>query len=612
MKRGILSPPALACLLTALVLAVLALGQFMRETDQAWLLDGGMGIANGHPEIARAEFNFDKQFITYYLAGELFKFLPRPFNGDELVLAANILGMIFFWGAMCLLLARSAHRISLALTLPVILAPAFLVYSPFYASAFISAGFVMLLADFLSCKHRGWPLYPVSFLLTFLAVGARADAIFLLPLLAVLHSSRSTFAGILKSPDTWLLPAGGLAAFFWGRTTYLTDAVDYVSFSLHLKQLLAYIVFGLGGAALVLLAALLATARATRNSLWAVALFGALALPMGYYSLQLLSPRHCAVGAVSVLLFICARRGQAIFKTFFRNRLLGFTTKFIFVATAVVPVFLGLDLADLHHPKITFKQPTLLPSVAGVAPAGAYLAFAQSVRTSDGFLDHNQAVWSAAKSARFVPDADGTVPYLFSPIESYLKFAIRLQNKVPHRYSLGSGPCPPRFFMESRSLMRFGYTYPPQNADMEDFLAHTRFLQSTELEWHGITLLGCVTNAFTVTDDFNAALWALNERFGRNEFRLESVRALQKVPEAWAGKTLVLASRGHFSVPENIAGVRDTLHGRFFGDWYICEIRALKAGQTIPLTAATAKVFCGVGAFPEWMSLPPANAKDNL
>ena len=38
-----------------------------------------------------------------------------------------------FW-----LLARSAKKLPLALALPVILAPTFLLYSPFYASAFTS------------------------------------------------------------------------------------------------------------------------------------------------------------------------------------------------------------------------------------------------------------------------------------------------------------------------------------------------------------------------------------------------------------------------------------------------------------------------------------------
>ena len=103
MKRNIFSPPTLACALTALVLAGLMLGPFMRETDQAWLLDGGLGIATGHPEIARADFNFDKQFVSYYLPALVLKLLPHPVAADTLVFATNLLGLLLFFLLVLLL-----------------------------------------------------------------------------------------------------------------------------------------------------------------------------------------------------------------------------------------------------------------------------------------------------------------------------------------------------------------------------------------------------------------------------------------------------------------------------------------------------------------------------
>ena len=59
MKRSLPSPPALACALVALALAALTLGPFMRETDQAWLLDGGMGIANAYAGLEMGIAKFD-------------------------------------------------------------------------------------------------------------------------------------------------------------------------------------------------------------------------------------------------------------------------------------------------------------------------------------------------------------------------------------------------------------------------------------------------------------------------------------------------------------------------------------------------------------------------
>ena len=607
MTRRTFCPPAIACALTALVFAALTLGPFMRETDQAWLLDGGMGIANGHPEIARAEFNFDKQFVSYCLPGLLFKFLPRPFQADTLVLAGNILGMLLFWGGMFWLLARSSRRLPLALALPVILVPSFLVYSPFYASTFTSAAFVIFLAAFLNRGKWNWPLHLVSFALAFCAVGARADAIFLLPLLAMLHSPRRTFVSVLQSPNTWLMAAGGLAAFFLGRALYLDDLIDYTAMSFRLKQYLGYVAFGLGGAALLLLAALHAVWQArsaNRCRLWLIFLWLGLALPMGYYSFQLLTPRHCTVGAVSILVFVSARRGRAIFQNYFQPKIFGAAAKTILLLAALGPVLLGLNLADLHHPKITAPRPTLLPTGAGVAPAGAYLAFALAVRRSHGFLDHNHAVWAAAKSTRFEAGADGKVPYLFSPIESYTKFAIRLQGKIPDRYSLAEHQWPPQFYVESRSLMRFQFVFPPAKVSMEDFFAIAALTPATESNWHGITMFRGDTNAPVAADAPNGPLWALNTIFGPDEFRLEPAASLQKIPADWAGKKLVVVSREKFGVTTRLDAPAKTIASATTGDWHVCEISPLRAGETIGLeTAAPEKVFVGVGVFPEWMSL---------
>jgi hypothetical protein len=601
------SPPAVACALVAIVLAALTLGPFMRETDQAWLLDGGMGIANGHPEIARAEFNYDKQFVSYWLPGVLFKFLPRPFAADTLVLAGNLLGMLLLWGAMFWLLAKSSRRLPLALALPVILVPSFLVYSPFYASAFTSVAFVILLAAFLDRKKWNWFHHAMVFVLAFCAVGARADVILLLPLLAMLHSPRRTFISALRSPNTWLMAAGGMGAFLLGRALYLEKAIDYAPSSFRLKIYLGYIAFGLGGAAVVLLIALHAiykNSRANHSRPWLVFLWIGLLLPMGYYSFQLLTPRHCTVGAVSVLIFVCAKRGRAIFQNYFRKKFYAVTVKTVFILSALAPVFLGLNLADIHHPKIICAQPTLLPTGAGVAPAGAYFAFAFDVRQRHGFLDHNHAVWAVAKSTRFEAAADGKVPYLFSPIESYLIFAIHLQGKNPGRYSLANQPCPDEFYVESRSLMRFQFVFPPQKVSMENFFARTAFTPVTEMNWHGITMLRGDRNLVPATNDFNKALWALNTAFERDEFRLENPGSLRKIPSDWNGKRLVIVGTAGLVIHgPSILLPKNAIHP-VFGDLCIYVIPSVRAGDVYHVeNAAPGKTFIGLGVFPEWMSL---------
>src|ERR1019366_6240417 len=214
-----------------------------------------------------------------------------------------------------------------------------------------------------------------------------------------------------------------------------------------------------------------------------------LAMPMAYYCLQLLSPRHCVVGAMSVIVFVCAKSGRAIFQIYFRQKVFGAVVKFALLFAALAPVFVGLDISELRHPRLTLAQPTLLPSSAVACPAGAYLGHALNVRRQHGFMDHNQAIWAAAKTTGFEPDVNGCVPVIRTPVESYLLMAIRLQDKSPRHYALHTGQLPPRFYVDSRSLMRFQFVWPPELAPMETFFATTALNPATATDWHGITIL---------------------------------------------------------------------------------------------------------------------------
>lgn len=607
MKNPFFTVPVLVCLLTALVLGGLTLGPFMHETDQGWLMNGGLAISQGHPEVAQSEFNFDKQFVTYWVAGALALFFPRPVSGDALVLGGNVLNMVLFWGALGWLLARSARRLSWVVTLPVILTPAFLVHSPFYASAFVSAALVLVLAVYVAGRRTGRLHYFLIWMLAFLAVGARADALFLLPLLAMLHSPQRTFLSALRSPTTWLMATGGLTAFIIGRLWYPIVSTDYAVHPFRPKIYVGYMAAGLGATTLILLVGLhsLWSARRSKRCGWWMLFTGlGLALPMTYYSLQLLSPRHCVVGAISVALFVCSRRGRMLLQNYRRALQWKRVWQAAAVLGAVVPLFLGLDADHIRQPRITFSAPTLLPSVAGVCPTGAYLAHAWNVRTQNGFIDHNHAVWAAAKNTKFVPDATGKVPFLFSPIESYLIFAIRLQGLEPLHYSLADGQCPPWFYVESRSLMRFQYTWPPKKVSMDDFLAHSTFSPVTTQSWRGITMMRGETNAMPTNTLLNGALWALNRTFGLDEFRIEKTSATFTVPANSHGGKLVIVGRPGFTVEGPGCGPAISMTHPHLGEWQVIQIPTAKAGDKYQISSSViADVFIGISVFPEWMSL---------
>jgi hypothetical protein len=596
----IISWPVFACAAVALALGLLTLGPFMREPGQARLLDGGLAIAKGHLIIARGEFHFATQFVSSFLLGGLDRFLPRPYSADTLVFAGNVFGFVFFWGALLLLLARSARRLTLAVFLPLLLAPAFLDYSAFYASAFTSAAFLFLLAVWLDRKN--WNAFTRAgiFLLSLLAVGARADALLVLPLLAMLHSRERNFARVLSSANTWLAAAGGLTALFLGHLLSLTVAMNGVVGLMRFNQFIGYSVFGFGAVALLFAVAL--PVLWVHRRVWRFYLGLGLALPLLYFAVQPLSPRHCVLGVVVMTVFACARTGRALFHCRFRARFSG-VLKLALVAAALLPVFIGVDCSNLHHPKITFLRPTLLPSVAGVAPAGAQLGFAISVKQQNGFLDHNHAVWTAARDTKFRPNAEGSVPYLFSPSESCLIFSIRLQNQIPRRCNLDDlGHLAPAFYCESWSLLRMQQLWEPDL--MAYFLSKYSLAPVVRSGWRGVTLMRAQANAQPAADEFGGALWALNQSFGPDEFRLEEVSALKKIPADWAGKKITLASRGEFRVKTSLEKSGRMIFGASFGSWHLLEIPAARAGETVEVPVLGEKIYVAVGAFPAWMSLP--------
>ena len=608
MKSRFFSAPALACLIVALGFGSLMLGPFMHESDQAWLLDGSVTIVNGHWETARSSFNFDKQFISYLLPAGLFSFFPRPLNADALVLAGNVFNFTFFWGALLWLLARSSRRLPLALVLPVILAPALLVHSPFYASAFTSVAFVFLLATFLDRTDWRWWQHAVVFFISFCAVGARADALFLLPLLAMLHSPRRTFVSVLQSPNTWLMASGGLLALLLGRLVVPMILGDFASWHFLFKLLIAYLAFGFGAAGLLQLVALHALWRmrsAVRCRLWLFFLALGLALPMGYYSRQLLSPRHCVVGVAAVLLFICARRGRAIFQLYFRPKIFRVLVKATLVVTAVLPVFVGINLDNFARPRLTFFQPTLFPTVAGVCPMGAYLGHAIHVRTSDGLLDHNQAVWSAARQTIFRPNPiTGQVEIIRTPMDSYLIFSAHLQDLVTHSPPLILGKLPAAFYMDSRSLLRFQFIWPDQLVPLDNFFTGILLTPATEANWHGITILRGEPGQPIAPESANANLWVLNRVFGGDEFRLEITTNMISIPTDLAGKKMVFASRRNFTVTPGEKFSATNFTNVTLGGWHVCEISPLQLGEKFELHgAAPEDVITAVSALPEWMSL---------
>jgi hypothetical protein len=179
-----------------------------------------------------------------------------------------------------------------------------------------------------------------------------------------------------------------------------------------------------------------------------------------------------------------------------------------------------------------------------------------------------------------------------------------LQGLSPHHSALLIGRLPQRFYIDSRSLFRFRFLWSSKIVSAEKFFATTMLTPATAADWHGITILRCTANTVADPDSLSATLWALNEVFAGDEFSMEKIASLQKIPRDWAGKRIVLASHDEFTVTAGQPVTSETISSQTLGDWHICEIGPVRAGESVQLqTALPERVFVAASVFPEWMSL---------
>ena len=236
---------------------------------------------------------------------------------------------------------------------------------------------------------------------------------------------------------------------------------------------------------------------------------------------------------------------------------------------------------------------------------GAYLGHAIHVRTSNGLLDHNQAVWTAARQTIFRPNPmTGQVEIIRTPMNSYLFFSAHLQNFTAHERPLILGKLPAEFYLDSRSLLRFQFIWPDQLVPLDNFFADILLTPATQANWQGITILRGQPGQPVTPESANAILWVMNRAFAGDEFRLEVTTNIISIPADWAGKKLAFASRENFTVTpgEKISATNFTQ--ATLGEWHVFEISPLRAGEKFELHgAAPAEVITAVSALPEWMSL---------
>lgn len=431
--------PAFVPMLAMVLSTGYALGQTLRESDQASLLDGVAQLADGQAKRGADFYNYDKQYLSYWLAvppGEL----PAADPGGRarrligwVNMISGSLGLIGFW----LMWWACLHRPSIGTMLSAAVftcCPLILLCAGPASSATISGGFLLALVAVLSLRGK-WRrrLRPIlAPLLVFAAVAARADAVLCLPLMCWASFRGRSWRQFRGRADFWSMGLAAVAALVVGRWLVVEPTTSFYGVFFMPKVFAAYLVFGLGGCGLWWLAQMVAIPVSSRHRFHQLGAL-LLALPMLFYWWQLFSPRHLMTTALVTLAAGSLWKGRALFR-FWRSRrprLVRVVAIMVLVA-ALLPLAIGIYLPFPKSPRPVLTRATEFPTADGLWPMGATLSFLSRLRHADDGqpIDHNQQVWKAALLSDFSGCGDdGRVAVLESDMRAYLLLAARFQGR---------------------------------------------------------------------------------------------------------------------------------------------------------------------------------------
>jgi len=543
---------ALGWVVVSLAALVPVVGPIMHESDQASLLFGAERLARGLDSMWAANFyNYDKQYLTYWLLAVA----RRLFPGVDPVSMGNWLSFSIFWGGvLAIVLRRPVRRYPQATALGAcLLAPALWLHSPFLGTNSVSFGFLLFAWAAWASRGGSRPRRLLALLGVGCAVAARADALLILPWLAWTVTSAGQWRSLGRRPAPLWIAAAGLAALLLGRVLYTGEAVYTNLPYFSAKIYAAYLIFGLGAAAgtfLWLAIALLATAsdrwrRHRSTAPFYLAGLLALLLPWAFYSMQLFSTRYWTPLLAALIGGLLTRRGRMLVTWPRCPRMARLAATALLIGT-VAPLFVGVHLPFPRRPRLVLSDPTLFPTGDGFQPMGALGPFLRALAGNpDHVVDHNQATWLSATSAKLQSDASGKVPILQAPLQSYLLLAVTLRGLQPQIVSDQA----PRFYTDARDLLRIFNT--PDRLRPLDRRSLSRTLHVTragpEIDGYGI-----IQADHTIAPE---AAWLarldLAQAFHGNEYRLRPDVGTHPdfiLPRRDEGKTVVLYSPGPFAV----------------------------------------------------------------
>ncbi len=557
---------------------------FLRKNDQATILAGSVDWARGDRQAWSQYYQFDKTYVLYIYTAAVLK-INRAFDQPaEPVRLANRSVALAFWLALFVFVWRYRQQLDPLILIAVLLSPAILLNTQYVNSSTLSSALLLL-----SLATVRTPLGIVFF---FLAVGARADALLLLPLYGwllltfpvsndwknrpksfqrlekwadffpTIGKTRKIFSNDWKT--VFALAVAGLAAFGVGRIWAGAGGTDLDPF-FNLRMALGYIVFGFGGATLVFLWLLgrWSSRELDLHAWWRVLGALAFALPVLFFLPQLHAPRYFW------------RAGEAMLMVAVLAPTLGtlrpLAVRAVVALVVLVPVLVGVQMPVLAQPQVTLREPTLFPSGDGHYPMGAYASFLARFRAAEREpIDHNQRVWWAARDTRFETDETGRFPIVTTPMFGYLMLSGSLQGLTGEArpYPRLEGQTP---YLDSRTLSRADVKFGAAGW-MQDVLDGPIQVASPEFDGISIVRLGAGDQAWAR----RARL--LNRLFVGDEYRMGV--ASEAVPPA--GHRAIWFAEQAFDQAQ-----RDVETG-----WYYQREESTAEG-----------VYVAWAALPDWMSI---------
>ncbi|BAY13950.1 hypothetical protein [Calothrix sp. NIES-2098] len=542
-----------------LLLTVYATADVIREGDQASLLDGSLQLASGANPWSTEFYNYDKQYITFWVVALVFwlrRFLELPITE---VYLGNLFSCLFLWSGVLALLAVARRSRFLVLgVLCVITAPSFLLQTPFLSTAAVSSAFLLWLTWSLLRDNRSLQIL-VPGILAFAAVGARADAVLAIPFLLWLTTPIPDLRSLLKRKETWIVIVASILSVTLGGLIYAGQGLATNNFFFYPKIFLAYFAFGLGGAGILYLFCIAAIARKTVSTkiyseqMYMVVGCVLMLPPFLFYAAQLLSTRYWMLTVDVLFCFVCSYRGQEIVKSF---RFPKQSLSLALTAVCLFPLVLGLHLPFPSSPRLTLTHPTLFPTADGVMPMGTYAYFlVPRLRNAHSqFVDHNQVVWQAAESTQFELGSNGTVPILETHLPMFLRLAATTQGKRSQLIPPSAIASYPFFYAESRSFTKQWVELNNPSGYKDKNKPVIQSLLFSPAEYQSERLMGIGVLKFGQGDrQWSQEFLSLNPLFQGNEYHLlPASKVLQgnsfiMTPEDY-GKTLVFYSPQSFSL----------------------------------------------------------------